>query len=209
MANRRPPGRCTNTRHMTAPGVLEFPFVLGRGFDVAEIEVLVWQALTRASCAYPSLPALHDAESKNRRDRVRYCITSSHIRSSCSRDHVRRDNTSSHLCGTCSVDENVAPAPTVADAASVTTVTTRATVFTQPTAMVPIPPATVLPTTYGALTRTNREASTKSSKEVLGDSFEKTVLCDRIVDAPHVLMSFAIFGDIAVCRLARLLTRAN
>ena len=94
------PGRYTNTGHMTVPRVLEFPFVLGRGFDVAEIEVLVWQAITRASCAYPSLPTLYDAESKNRRDRVRYCITSSHIRSSCHRYHVRRDNTSSHPCGT-------------------------------------------------------------------------------------------------------------
>ena len=36
------PGWCTNTRHMPVPGVLEFPFVLGCGFDVAEIEVLVW-----------------------------------------------------------------------------------------------------------------------------------------------------------------------
>ena len=70
------PGRCTNTGHMTVLGVLEFPFVLGRGFDVAEIDVLVWQALTRASYACPSLAALYGAESKNCRDRVRYCITS-------------------------------------------------------------------------------------------------------------------------------------
>ena len=96
------PGRYTNTGHMTVPRVLEFTFVLGRGFDVAEIEVLVWQAITRASCAYPSCPAHYDAESKNRRDRACYCITSSHIRSSCSRGHVRRNNTSSHPCGTCS-----------------------------------------------------------------------------------------------------------
>ena len=96
------PGRYANTGHMTVPGVLKFSLVLDRGFDVAEIEVLVWQAITRASYTYPSLPALYDAESKNRRDRVRYCITSSHIRSSCFRGHVRRDNTSSHLCGTCS-----------------------------------------------------------------------------------------------------------
>ena len=96
------PGRCSNTGHMTVLRVIEFPFVLGRGFDIAEIEVLVWQAITRGSCAYPSLTAHYDAESKNRRDRACYCITSNHIRSSCSRGHVRRDNTSSHPCGTCS-----------------------------------------------------------------------------------------------------------
>ena len=68
---------------MTVHRVLEFPFVLGRGFDVAEIEVLVWQALIRASYAYPSLPALYGAAPAP----VVTCVAS---------------NTSRHLCGTCS-----------------------------------------------------------------------------------------------------------
>ena len=45
------PGRYTNTRHIIMPGVLVVPFVLGRDFDVAEIQVLLRQSLTRALCA--------------------------------------------------------------------------------------------------------------------------------------------------------------
>ena len=94
------PGRYTNTRHMTVPRVLEFPFVLGRGFDVAEIEVLVWQALTRASYAYPSLPALCGAAPAP----VVTCVAT----------------TPAVTCAALApADENAAPATTVAYAASV------------------------------------------------------------------------------------------
>ena len=40
-----------NTGHMSEPGALVVPFVLGRDFDVAEIHVLLREALTRALCA--------------------------------------------------------------------------------------------------------------------------------------------------------------
>ena len=67
MATAWSPGRYTNTGHMTEPRALVVPFVLGRDFDVAEIQGLLRQALTRALRAYPSFLALLDAE-KNRRD---------------------------------------------------------------------------------------------------------------------------------------------
>ena len=52
---------------MAEPGALAVPFVLGRDFNVAEIQVLLRQALTRALRAYPLFLALLDAE-KNRQD---------------------------------------------------------------------------------------------------------------------------------------------
>ena len=99
------------------PGALVVPFVLGLYFNVAEIQVLLRQALIRALCAtggglaspepsvgaakvllrqaltralraYSSFLTLLDAE-KNRRYRLRYCSTYSLLRSSCSRGHER------------------------------------------------------------------------------------------------------------------------
>ena len=51
MANRWRPRAVYNTGHMTEPGALVAPSVLARDFDVAEIQVLLRQALTRASRA--------------------------------------------------------------------------------------------------------------------------------------------------------------
>ena len=61
MATAGSPGRYTNTGHMTEPGELVVPFVLARDFDVAELQVLLRQTLTRALRAYPSFLALLDA----------------------------------------------------------------------------------------------------------------------------------------------------
>ena len=101
----QPPARGWHpgTGHMLEPAALVVSFVLGRDFHVAEIQALLWQALTRALCAkgeglatpdpvvaatqallrqaltralhaYPSLLALYDAE-QSRPDRVRYGST--------------------------------------------------------------------------------------------------------------------------------------
>ena len=51
MATAGSPGRKTNTGHMSEPGALVVPFVFGRDFNVAEIQILLRQALTRALCA--------------------------------------------------------------------------------------------------------------------------------------------------------------
>ena len=44
-------GRKISTGHMREPTALVVSFVLGRDFCVADIQALLWQALTRALCA--------------------------------------------------------------------------------------------------------------------------------------------------------------
>ena len=105
-------------------------------------------------------------------------------------------------------DENVAPATTVADAASVTTVTTRATVFYPANSHGSDSACNSVAHDLRCVDTHKSRSINEVVEKVLGDGFQKTVLCDRIVDAPHTLTSFALFEDIAVCRVARLLTGA-